>query len=491
MCNRSFLHGFLHGTKWGETVVALIKVMDLEELLARGGQRARALGSPVLISHTCPVSEVDPLSFFAAGEDLFTGHRSYWADRDRRVQLVGLGVARYVEANGTNRYSAVETEWQSLLDNALVEPRDAHMAAGPVLLGGFSFDPLKPKSKLWASYADASFQLPRHLLAVMDGEVTLTFNVLLQPDESWQATAIQAADEQNKLMERAHRLTVELHPASGKIREREPESYHRIVEEAAGHIREGALEKVVLAREIEVDMDHPISPGQVLKRLHDQQAHSFLFVFERGASCFVGASPERLVKREGNRLISTCLAGSIPRGNTPEEDEQLGQALLEDHKNRVEHAVVVHMIREAFESECTDVQIPEVPRLYKVRDIQHLYTPVVGKAGADTSLLRMVERLHPTPALGGYPQQLSVEMIREMEGFDRGWYAAPIGWFNHRGDGEFAVAIRSGLLHRERAVLFAGCGIVGDSDPDSEYEETWVKFRPMLSALGGISRDDR
>jgi menaquinone-specific isochorismate synthase len=194
------------------------------------------------------------------------------------------------------------------------------------------------------------------------------------------------------------------------------------------------------------------------------------------------------VKKEGDTCYSACLAGSIRRGKTFQEDEQLGQWLMHDEKNLREHQFVVQMIREAIEAVCKRVQMPSSPQLLKLQHIQHLYTPVVGEKCC-VSILSIVEQMHPTPALGGTPREKAIKEIRENEPLDRGWYAAPIGWMDTEGNGEFAVAIRSGLLQGKKASIFAGCGVVGDSDPISEYEETKVKFTPMLSALG-VERDE-
>ena len=135
----------------------------------------------------------------------------------------------------------------------------------------------------------------------------------------------------------------------------------------------------------------------------------------------------------------------------------------------MEHQFVVEMIKEALEESCEDIILPDKPQLMKIRDIQHLYTPVIGKCKEDASLLMLVERLHPTPALGGLPKKEAVEKIRQVEELDRGFYAAPLGWMDYQGNGEFAVSIRSGLIQGKEASLFAGCGIVADSDSESEY----------------------
>jgi len=200
---------------------------------------------------------------------------------------------------------------------------------------------------------------------------------------------------------------------------------------------------------------------------------------------FFGASPERLVKVEEGQAFSSCVAGSIRRGQTADEDDQLGQSLLNDGKNRGEHHYVVEMITETFKKNCTSIKVPNQPKLLKIRDIQHLYTPVEGVLNGEATILQLVKHLHPTPALGGVPRKEAMEMIRAFEPMNRGLYAAPIGWVDADGNGEFAVAIRSAALLGNRAFLYAGGGIVEDSTPQSEYEETLVKFRPMLRALGG------
>jgi menaquinone-specific isochorismate synthase len=143
------------------------------------------------------------------------------------------------------------------------------------------------------------------------------------------------------------------------------------------------------------------------------------------------------------------------------------------------------MIKQLMDKVCLDVHSPSQPSLYKAKYIQHLYTPVVGRSNGRFTLLRMVENFHPTPALGGYPREYALPLIRNTENFDRGWYASPVGWMDHLGQGEFSVGIRSALLQGNEAYLYAGCGIVNASDPLNEYKETQIKFRTMLSVLGG------
>jgi len=161
-----------------------------------------------------------------------------------------------------------------------------------------------------------------------------------------------------------------------------------------------------------------------------------------------------------------------------------GARLLKNPKDRLEHAVVVDMLREVISEACDDVTTAVGPTLLKVANIQHLETALAGRLRERLSILELAGRLHPTPAVGGLPRDRALGWMREHEELERGWYAGPVGWIDRRGEGEFAVAIRSALMHGNRARLFAGCGIVADSDPDQEYAESWLKLRPMLSALG-------
>ena len=219
--------------------------------------------------------------------------------------------------------------------------------------------------------------------------------------------------------------------------------------------------------------------------LSNEQQESYHFGLQKDGQLFFGATPERLIEISNGRAYSACVAGSIKRGKSAAEDRELGDELLEDSKNREEHQYVVNMISQVFKTFCTDIKISKVPKLMKVRDIQHLFTPVEGKVEQGTDIFSLVQALHPTPALGGVPTDISMEMIRSEENMDRGYYAAPIGWTDTAGNGEFAVAIRSALLDGDSAYLYAGGGIVADSEPDKEYDETWVKFRPVMRALGG------
>lgn len=459
-----------------------VKPLELQALLQQGVERARRRFESVLVSQVIPVPLADPLSFFACGKE----DRFFWEDPEGKAIVAGSGIAYRLQADAEDRFEKIERARQVILHESIIDADSSVPACGPVFFGGFSFDPLKVKTRLWHSFPDAELILPEYILTTAGGETWLTVNTVVDEDTDLEREAERLLKEKDRLLAESRALRMRVVTSfSFSVTEVAPQQWLDAVRDAAQEMRNRLYEKVVLCRELRLQAEHSFSPTEVLFRLRQEQPKSFLFAVQRGGSCFLGASPERLVKREGSELLSACLAGTTARGETPFEDEKLGNQLLQDRKNRYEHQLVVDMIKHAMEQVCPVVNVPSVPVLYKMRDVQHLYTPVIGTASKETSLLSLVELLHPTPALGGFPREKALEKIREVEQVDRGWYGAPVGWIDYKGDGEFAVAIRSGLLEGKHASLFAGNGMVADSDPESEYRETQMKFKPMLSALGG------
>jgi menaquinone-specific isochorismate synthase len=197
---------------------------------------------------------------------------------------------------------------------------------------------------------------------------------------------------------------------------------------------------------------------------------------------FFGATPERLVRLRGRTVSTGALAGTTGRGDTPAEDEWLANELLGDGKNAHEHEIVADAIREQLAPFASSIATGE-RSVRRLATVQHLETPVTAELADDEHVLSLVEALHPTPAVGGLPPKRALKTIRETEPFERGWYAAPIGWFDAAGYGSFAVALRSAVAAGNEATLFAGVGIVADSDPDAEWDEVQLKYRPMLDEL--------
>ena len=453
--------------------------------------RARQVGRPVLASWTERVEWADPLAFFAGGAEEV--ERTYWERPDDGRAVVGLGTAWAVEPAGERRFVDLAAAWRSLLAEAWIElPDAAPSAAGPALLGGLAFDATRhdpaslPAPSPWRELPTGRFVLPRWQLTTAGPCAWLTTNVVVAPELDPEQAAASPRP-------RAELVPGDVVPGNGLALEDRLSAgeWMSLVAEAAREIAGGAFEKVVLARQVDARGGRPFDVVSALARLRSAYPSCTAFAIASGRFCFLGASPERLGRVEGGRADVSCLAGTAPRGETPAEDERIGRELMSSAKNRTEHAVVARTLRGRLAPLCRTLDVPDAPRLMKVRNVQHLYTPITGTLRVEVGPIELAEALHPTPAVGGYPDDRALPFIRARERLDRGWYAGPFGWVDARGNGDFAVALRSALLDEPvgggfgRAHLYAGCGIVADSVPEAEYEESCLKLRPMLVALGG------
>jgi isochorismate synthase len=270
-----------------------------------------------------------------------------------------------------------------------------------------------------------------------------------------------------------------------RLREVPPSSsYEDAVGRAVARIRRGEIRKVVLARTIEVTAERELDPRLLASRLRAVDPDAYTFAAPTGEGVLVGASPELLVSRRGHDVRSNPLAGSAPRAGDPEEDRANAAALIESSKEREEHAIVIDAVAETLRPFCEELTWDPEPVLRETPNVWHLSTRFLGalREPAPTAL-DLVAALHPTPAVAGEPREAALETIAESEPFDRDRYAGPVGWVDAEGDGEWAIALRCAELRGDRAILYAGAGIVADSDPARELDETERKFRAFLDAL--------
>lgn len=452
----------------------------LRDVIVRAIRRARLLDRRLLCTHIEPIPwSPDPLAFLAASARAL-GNGALWWQQDDGIAFAGAGVALDIHANGRDRFSRVSAALRDLAGTLIRDDADTF----PVI-GGFAFDERRGPSSRWDDFPDARFVVPAILLQVRAGVAQLRVTVVIDPLESSSHAEIQMRD----LLEQARLWCwfpiVTSASASPLVKELIPtrQCWESSVASAVARIRQQMLDKVVLAREARLATTQAFSPFATLRRLEVDNRKATLFAMQSGDAWFLGATPERLVRLEDGRVDVTCLAGSIGIGNSPGERQQLAQQLLASDKDRHEHEIVVRSTIAALEDVCADVtRLVGTPRVAVARSVLHLETPISGRI-MNGQVLDLVQRLHPTPAVGGFPRDTALALIRELELIERGWYAGPFGWTDLSGSGEFAVAIRSALLRGRSASVFAGCGIVADSDPASEYEESRLKMTPMLAAL--------
>jgi salicylate biosynthesis isochorismate synthase/menaquinone-specific isochorismate synthase len=266
---------------------------------------------------------------------------------------------------------------------------------------------------------------------------------------------------------------------------RAPGEFEAAVGSAVARIRAGDLEKVVLAREVVLEAPVAYDAAAVFGALRELFPACFCFCCGTPEAAFLGASPELLIRRSGASASTVALAGSARRSSDPAVDDHLGQRLLQSAKDRGEHGIVVRRIVRALRPHAVWVEEAPEPGLVKVANIQHLATPIHAQLAEPRSAIELAGLLHPTPAVGGEPWPQAGELIDELEGMDRGWYSGPVGWMDATEDGEFCVGLRSALLRDRKAHLFAGNGMVADSDPAEELAETELKLEALLPLLSG------
>ncbi len=478
-------------------------VWDYQALLRtlqQAAEQAISSGNDIITSFTqplAPTNSTNPLSVFRIFQQLQLGECFFWSRPAEQRAFVGVGSVATIETQGITCVSDAALVWRELQQRIVtgkatnIIGASSALSGGPVLLGGFAFDPVHTHTELWQGFPDGLLILPRFLFHCDEQGAALTLNIAVQPEMDYQLVAHELVATANAILTL---LAREL-PSSTMYDEHverqvemsnllSPETWKRIVADAVQEMRQGAYDKVVLARALQMlDVQRPFDIAQVLQRLTASYPTAYVFALQRGEHYFVGATPERLICGTDGQIQTVALAGSAPRGATEMEDEQLGRALIKSEKNQVEHRVVVDTIRTALFNLCSRVWVASEPHLLRLKNIQHLETPIIGDLLPGHSILEAIDDLHPTPAVGGYPRHLALEAIRQTEQLDRGWYAGPIGWIGPGGSGEFAVALRSGLIAGGTATLFAGCGIVADSEPESEYAESCLKLQVMLRGL--------
>lgn len=353
--------------------------------------------------------------------------------------------------------------------------------------GGFSFRDDHRPEKQWEAFPAALFHLPA-LEFDGEGDGPARLRVRVPCDDSGREEARERAETRASAL--VSLLTSDAPPepsrsrVSAVLRAGDREPWLAAVDRTLEAIREGSLSKAVLARTLDVKLGGRLDTVEVLLALWQQHADTHAFLFEPRPGCWLlGAAPEALATLRDGRVTATAVAGSVRRGSHPDEDRALARSLLSSRKDRAEHRVVVEDMVARLESLTRHVRAEDEPHVLTLARIQHLETHVEAEARAEYPVLSLVEALHPTPAVCGVPRDAALAFLHDAEPFHRGWYAGPVGWFDTEGEGHFVPALRTGVGSGNRWRLFAGAGIVEGSDPASEWEETAIKFVPVLRAL--------
>jgi salicylate biosynthesis isochorismate synthase/menaquinone-specific isochorismate synthase len=360
---------------------------------------------------------------------------------------------------GPDRLAAASRLWRRVCESL----------GSPIAVGGFAYRPDREPGGPWSGFPALLLRVPELAVTRFRGR---TYATAASPD----AEALLELTATGLRAPAARKL--EVTPV------RNPMAWTAAVGSAASRLRAGDAAKVVLAREVLARGDGVVSAAMVARSLRAAYPSCFIYLITGAdGTAFAGASPELLVRRSGGRAFSQPMAGSVARGATDAEDERLARQLEDSAKDKVEHRIVSDFVVEALRpfAKAVTARAPEVVRF---TNIQHLATSVSAELlDPPADALELAAALHPTPAVGGWPRDAADALIDKLEGMERGWYAGAVGWIDARGDGEFAVALRCGLLWEDGARLYAGVGVMPDSDPALELEETELKFKALLTAL--------
>ena len=373
--------------------------------------------------------------------------------------IVGWGEATRLPGSSTARSGPELADEVSRLLAAMTTRDDVGVpGSGPVAIASLVFDPAGTGSVV---------VVPKVVLGRREGRSWLT---LVTPPGAVEVPRLR------------RRPTVAAQPATAHLTAKVPseQEWAAAVADAVGRMRAGALDKVVLARAVDVEADAAVDPRLLAARLAERFPSCFTYICDG----LVGASPELLVRRFGRQAESLVLAGTIRRGRSADEDSELERAFVESVKDAHEHRLAMESVRDVLAGIADEVETDSRPQLLRLANVTHLATHVQAWLPTPApSALALATALHPTAAVGGTPRQSALEVIRELEAAPRGRYAGPVGWVDASGDGEFAIALRCAQLDGRSARLWAGNGIVAESDPDAEVAETSAKLDAVLSAL--------
>jgi isochorismate synthase len=392
--------------------------------------------------------------------------------------LAAIGSVATAEGAGADRFATVAAKCRALSAGALAEGAD------PAWVGGFAFAPEGGSTPEWSSLAPARLTLPEVSLLRRDGEARLTVNVVAQGDEAPEAV-LERADRRLEALAPGGMPLLDPDPveAARVVSAAPPEHFEEAVRRASERIAAGEMDKVVLAREVRVHAPGAIDAAAVYGALREAFPSCYCYLVATGDATFLGASPELLVRRDGQRAQTVALAGTLRRSADPAVDRHLAEQLLSGERFREEQAIVTRRIERTLDPVSVWVAAAEEPVVVKVQNVQHLGTPIRAQLAEPLACVELAGLLHPTPAVGGEPSEKALPVIPALEGIDRGWYAGPVGWTDLAEDGEFCVALRCALIRDRVAHLYAGEGIVRDSDPAEELAANEAKLQALLPLL--------
>ncbi len=445
---------------------------------------SKELSTKTLLHVSIPYTVHDPLAILEINPE--HDFSFFWERPDLEMALAAGGIAFSIEDDTISKDEIFKLVTHFRTTYKQFGYCD-HSLATPFFTGGMAFG-TNTQNEVWKAFKKLRLSIPDWTYIKNGQFALLNLAYLYTPGESTDSV-IDLFESRIQNLDKAIHSLMDATPEPDRIHyfvssETPYQQWEKGIQTAKLLFESGEAQKLVLARELNVTANRKIEPTRFINKLRGlyPSCYSFMVHLPDGHT-FLGSSPERLVSFHKNYILTEALAGSISRGKSAKEDAFLEQSLLNSSKDLSEHSIVVSEILARLQPFSSEIQVADHPGIRKIANVQHLHTPITAWINHKTELLDLFFELHPTPAVGGFPKDVAKKHVHAIEGFDRGWYAGPVGWFNLSGSGEFAVGIRSGVIWENQARFYAGCGIVPDSDPLKEWDETKLKFIPMLSAL--------
>lgn len=433
---------------------------------------SRPGGFPQMLRIEVAIETLDPLAWLSAQSHPL---KTYWRDRELKFEVAGIGKADMLMGRtGVDDPSALFRR----LTRYLTDEPDACR-----YYGGFRFRTRMLPDLRWAHFGSYYFVIPRFEIIRRGRRTYFACNYLRKPEQPGDPNQICL----HELMQVNWQIPeVPLARPTLVDRKNYPDKtrWEQNIKSVLRLMNDRQIEKIVLARRADLTFLENLDPLHLLAGIQQANARAFYFCFQPDHThAFIGGTPERLYRRVGRKIFSEAVAGTRPRGKDANRDVQMQQELLGSEKDLREHRFVLDSIRQSFESVCETVDSTGRIAVLKLDKLQHLYATLTGILKPDIDDGEILTSLHPTPAVGGMPKAEAIREIDQLENFDRGWYAGPVGWVSHNA-AEFAVAIRSGLVEANKLYLYSGAGIVPGSSPETEWEEIESKIANYLKVLG-------
>jgi menaquinone-specific isochorismate synthase len=462
------------------------RIDSSESVKTENDRDFRTNNSCQIVSFSQKIKPVDPLVFLQA-MNLANELHFYWENPSKQESIAAYGATILMTLESGKRFHQSQQFVKESLRQIIRKGDSELLGSEPRFFCSYTF--FNDATQTTSHFPIATVFLPQYQIVRKHKSCVLVANLAVQEGEKIQdcleklKQQVRAIEWSFKNFDRLTTIETEINEINNNIEDDRGEEFKSAVISVLKSIERNEYSKIVIAHAIDVIAQTSFSAIESLNNL--RQKHPDCYIFSTGngkGAYFIGASPERLISIQNRQLVTDALAGSAPRGKSVSEDLKLANQLLKNRKEKREHQAVSDFISDRLKQlGLTPQQLPL--QILQLSNIQHLWTPIYAPLPANLHPLEIVAHLHPTPAVAGVPSQVVLETIRHYEKFDRSLYAAPLGWVDDRGNAEFIVGIRSALIDKNHARLYAGAGIVSGSHPDKEFAEIQLKLQTLLKAL--------